>query len=165
MTDTVSHQFKSCLTHSSEAVEHLCALLEKEKQALSCRELDSLNPILTEKKLLIARIEQLENERNQLLVSAGFSADKKGHHDFLTQFDDSDHSLDALWESFSLLIHQCDQLNHENAAIADACQANLQHLINMLGSMFESGQPSPSPYTAKGTQNTLSGSSREIGKV
>ncbi len=66
------------LVHQSEELEAINTYLAEIKSAIVENDTDSLNALITQQRLPVAEMDNLENQRNRLLASYGFKPDRDG---------------------------------------------------------------------------------------
>lgn len=107
--------FASTLSQEVAAVTQFAALLESEQADLSAGRVDALEDIVAAKALLVQQLNQFAEQRNRLIQSQGYTADREGIDAWLAA-----HGTPALRHTWEQLQHQAQrakQLNGQNGQL------------------------------------------------
>ena len=113
-----------------DTAQQLLSLLEQEFTALSERELNTLQELLTHKHHL-QQLEQHSAERGQLLLSSQVTADQQGllelaaHSPVKAQLISSSTQLNAL-------VEQCQQANLRNGRLIRSNQISVNSMLDII---------------------------------
>ncbi|WP_313518313.1 flagellar protein FlgN [Pseudomonas sp.] len=124
--------------------EQLLELLESETQALTHRDLASLETILTSKQTLLALLDQHGKQRSRVLVSLNLSADRAGLQ-VLAKASAKGEELLAAGDRLSTLLRECQDGNLRNGRLIRASQTSVTKLLGILR-----GAEAPNLYNNRG---------------
>ncbi|MGG2396269.1 flagella synthesis protein FlgN [Pseudomonas sp. SH1-B] len=125
--------------------EQLLELIDSEFQALTDRDLPSLDRLLSDKQPLLALLQQHGNERSRLLQDANLSADRDGLTTLAAQSAIGDQLL-ARSEELSTLLQRCQEANLRNGRLIRANQASVGSVLGILR-----GGETPGLYDSRGS--------------
>ena len=103
------------LTQEVEAVARFIALLENEQDELRAGRVDALETIVAAKTPLVQQLNQLAEERSQLVTAAGYTADRTGVEALLASRSSAE--LNRAWEQLQTQARQAQQLNELNGQL------------------------------------------------
>ncbi|THB72481.1 MAG: flagellar protein FlgN [Gammaproteobacteria bacterium] len=153
--------FIDLLNHAISASEELRQLLKKEMQLLASREFDNLSTVLTHKVTIIDQLEELESQRSNFLINAGYSADVEGTQSFLADNKDNN-ELTNSWKELMDLVKECQVINQSNGMVVSKNQAQIQHAMQIITGGQNKG--SSDTYNKNGVQS-FSSSGRDLSKA
>ncbi|MEJ2609227.1 MAG: flagellar protein FlgN [Candidatus Thiodiazotropha sp.] len=130
MPDTTQHQeiFSKILNTEIEQTQSLLKLLRQEYEHLKGTPSKTLEELVERKNQLLLQINQSISKHNQLLLSQGYSADRKGTEDFIQQCPNKE-QLDEHWSLFSSLLKACQK---QNEIIGGAVKLNHHQVTQAL---------------------------------
>ena len=158
-TERMQESLQTVLTQEVQCTEHLLTCLTKERTALAARDMPALEQT-TEKKLqYTGQLEQLENQREQLVAGLGFDSGAKGLRHCLKSLPQAKHLM-QLWQQVLTNMEACRNGNLTNGAILEAGRRHVDQALLILRG--QSG--APSLYNPNG-DNPANLGQRELGKV
>lgn len=125
--------------------EQLLELIDAEFQALTERDLQRLDSLLSDKQPLLALLQQHGSERSRLLLAAGLSADRDGLG-ALAAGSALGEQLLARSEALSALLQRCQEANLRNGRLIRANQASVGSILGILR-----GGETPGLYDSRGS--------------
>lgn len=126
--------------------EQLLALIDREFQALTERQLDSLESLLGDKQILLKQLDQHAQQRTALLRHYGLSVDLQGLSAYAaTQTNGAE--LLAASTRLAQLMDECKSHNARNGQVIQANRFVVGKLLNVL-----QGTTAPSLYNSRGSQ-------------
>lgn len=131
MIQAAQHQaFARILQQETEAIKVLLDVLQREHQALGRRDVALIHDILAEKEQQLAQLDQLAQQRNQLLQQLGLSTDKSGFDSFIAS--DSSGLLAKHWAGLEGLLRECQRQNQVNGTLLEAGKQVAQQTLSIL---------------------------------
>lgn len=132
MTVSVAqHQaFARLLQQETAAIKALLVLLAQERQALGERDASVLATTVHEKEQQLGLLDQLAQQRSQLLQQAGLTADKTGFEAFLES--DGSGQLANFWTGLEGLLRECQQQNQINGSLLETNKQVVQQALSIL---------------------------------
>ena len=107
--------------------------LHVERQALTGRDVEALNASSAQKQQLLARFEELEQERRMLCGAAGAGTDPRAMDKLMgAQETDVRATLEAKWQRVMDLTARCRDANETNGMIAQARQRQILQLLGLM---------------------------------
>jgi flagellar biosynthesis protein FlgN len=107
--------------------------LQAERQALTGRSVEALNASSANKERLLARFEELEQERRMLCGAAGAGNDARAMDKLLgAQETGVRATLEAKWRRVRELTARCRDANETNGMIAQARQRQILQLLGLM---------------------------------
>ena len=107
--------------------------LQAERQALTGRSVEALNASSAQKERLLARFEELEQERRMLCGAAGVGNDPRAMNKLMgAQETDVRATLEAKWRRVLELSARCRDANETNGMIAQARQRQILQLLGLM---------------------------------
>ncbi|MES9940547.1 MAG: flagellar protein FlgN [Candidatus Thiodiazotropha sp. 6PLUC2] len=133
MQNNTQHQttFSKLLNSEIEQTQTLLELLKREFELLKAPPSIALEELTEQKKQLLLEVEKSVSQHNQLLVSQGYSSDRKGNKAFIQQCQNSD-QLDQLWRQFSSLLEACQKQNEINGGAVQLNQHQVAQALDIL---------------------------------
>jgi flagella synthesis protein FlgN len=125
--------------------QQLLSLLEQEFSALSERDLDALQVLLTKKQPALRILEQHTAERSQLLLQNNTTADLQGLQEFSARSPLAAQLLDSSAQ-LNTLIEQCQAANLRNGRLIRSNQTSVNSMLNIIR-----GTNTPSLYDKTGS--------------
>jgi flagella synthesis protein FlgN len=123
----------------------LLELIGNEFEALTGRDLEHLNTLLSQKQQLLTLLAQHTDRRTQLLLDHQLTPDRAGLQRLAAQTTDGDALLQA-GDTLAELIEQCKAGNLRNGRLIRANQGSLEQSLSILR-----GSEAPSLYNSKGS--------------
>lgn len=132
-------------TDDIQNAQSLLTLIDAEREALEARDLPRLESLLTEKRPLLATLDEHGLQRSQTLVSLQLSPDLNG---LKALAERSPHGGDLLARSQELseLLKRCQQGNARNGQLIRANQFVVSNLLGLLR-----GTETPNLYDSRGS--------------
>lgn len=114
-----------------DACTHLANLLEQEFSALSERNLEELQQLLTQKQPLLEGLAHHSNQRSQILISQGYTADSAGFTAYAQQTPLSSQLLES-HDHLHQLMQQCQEANLRNGRLIRTNQVNVGKALDIM---------------------------------
>ena len=111
-------------------------VLQKEQQALSEGDIDRLMALVADKTSLSSHLGQLAEQRNEMLVAAGFPRDRAGMDGWLTQQTLNAQTTRSNWQNLLTLAAEARALNETNGTLIGT---HLQHNQQALNALLTAG--------------------------
>jgi flagellar biosynthesis/type III secretory pathway chaperone len=83
------------------------------------------------------KVEQCVSQHNQLLVSQGYTPDRKGTEEFIQQFPESV-QLEEGWRKFSSLLAECQKQNEINGGAVKLSHHQVTQTLDVLRGFADS---------------------------
>ncbi|MES9833216.1 MAG: flagellar protein FlgN [Candidatus Thiodiazotropha sp. DIVDIV] len=133
MQNTTQHQetFSKIVNNEIEQAQNLLELLQRELELLKAPPSKALEELTELKKQLLIQVEQSVTQHNQLLISQGYSSDRKGTEAFIQQCPNSD-QLNEHWNQFSSLLEACQKQNEINGGAVQLNQHQVAQALDVL---------------------------------
>jgi flagellar biosynthesis/type III secretory pathway chaperone len=119
------------LEQELEASKQLKQLLTAEQQAITGRDIPAFEEILKKKQLLLERIVQHEQERLNLLESAGTGHVAESMDEYLKECHD-DGRLPDLWQRLLSMAASCRDQNRQNHQLVELCSEHTRKALCIL---------------------------------
>lgn len=140
------------LEKESDIYGNYLQLALRKKQALIDNNIDVIDQITDEEKLLSTKILALEAARTEFLREQGFSA-SISLKDLLPQLAENDRAeLQACTDSLREILTQCKKFTENNVALLKQSSNYINHMIKVFSANLNGG--SPATYS-KGNQKQL----------
>lgn len=108
-------------------------LLDLEYQALQQRNLEQLQALVEQKTEALQQLEENNQTRNQLFISAGITPDKAGLQAFKAELNETDAiAFSTLWNELEKVLLQVNDKNKRNELIITRNSRNLEQLLSIL---------------------------------
>jgi flagella synthesis protein FlgN len=108
-------------------------LLDQEYQALQQRNLEQLQALVEQKTEALQQLEENNQTRNQLFISAGITPDKAGLQAFKAELNETDAiAFSTLWNELEKVLLQVNDKNKRNELIITRNSRNLEQLLSIL---------------------------------
>lgn len=161
--NTDNHLAFDALTMSGiELLKRLNTVLESELTALTDRELEQINLCTNQKSQILAEFSENTTQRNTILNSSGYSANKASVSDFFESC--TSHSfkekLTSNWHDLEAALQACVEANSVNEQVLKRNQKNIGAILSIL----QGKQAKNILYDAKGDKGDYAGQSR-LGKA
>lgn len=128
----ISQALQQQLSSDLTTLAQLTELLEKEQHALSQRDLDQLNQILTAKNTCLNALTQSAQHRSELLKQAGYAPDDTGLSQWLQslpQAQQPEHK--KRWQAVKSSLAYCQTLNDINGCVLNRLQQTIHQLLSI----------------------------------
>ena len=124
----------NALTHQGITfLNTLDSLLDQEYQALQERNLEQLQALVEQKTAALLQLEENNQSRNQLFLSAGITPDKAGLQEFSSQLADTEaKSFTDKWSELENILLQVNEKNKRNEIIISRNSRNLEQLLSII---------------------------------
>ncbi len=153
------HQLSTLLDREIDCLQHLLDILQREFQALTSADIQTLETVTTTKNEALAAQAELTRLRAALVVNASFPDSLEGLQRFIAGCDDAETLLASL-ETMNNLAQQCQQSNRENGRLISQRQHQARGALDVLR-QTEHNAPT---YSDHG-KSTSTESSRSLGKA
>ncbi len=147
------------LVQEAQCSERLLTCLQAERRALSQRDMDALQQTTEEKLQLSQQLEQLEQQRENLVARLGFSNNRDSLEQCFNSLPQRD-SLKQSWQQVLDNIEACRDGNLTNGGILEVGRQHVEQALSILRG--QSG--GPALYSPSGNTEADLGR-RELGKV
>jgi len=156
----IQRSLEAVLTQEVECTERLLKSLETERSALAQRDMTALARSTEDKLAQTQQLEALEQERERLVASMGFTGKAADLSDCFAGLPGMTHNLLDLWQQVLANTEACRKHNLTNGGILEASRQHVEQALCILR-----GQAgSPSLYNPNGETAPHLGQ-RELGKV
>ena len=126
-------QINALTTQGIAFLSTLNNLLDLEYQALQQRSIEQLQELVEQKTDALQQLEENNQTRNQLFISAGITPDKAGLQDFKAMLNDTDaNAFSSLWNELEKVLMQVNDKNKRNELIITRNGRNLEQLLSIL---------------------------------
>lgn len=153
------HPLETVLSQEIECTGQLLACLDTERGALAKRDLETLEKTTAAKLQNTQRLEQLEQQREALLVKLGFASDANSQQSCFDSLP-CGATLARLWQEVLDNTRACKSDNLSNGGVLESSRQHVETALCILRG--QSG--TPSLYDTSGGTATNLGQ-RELGKV
>ena len=109
----------------------LDSLLDQEYQALQERDLEQLQALVEQKTTALLQLEENNQSRNQLFISAGITPDKAGLQEFSSQLADAKSFTDN-WSQLEQILLKVNEKNKRNEIVISRNSRNLEQLLSII---------------------------------
>ncbi|MFD2112969.1 flagella synthesis protein FlgN [Thiorhodococcus fuscus] len=123
--------FSQSIEQSLQLMQKLERLMLQETEILASRHVDRLQPILTEKQLLIERLEQETTQQKHWVESANHAFTLAGIELFFRDLDPSN-DLSNRWSALRATIERCDRLNDANGRLIERGRKRVAMSLRLL---------------------------------
>ncbi|BBB25138.1 flagella synthesis protein FlgN [Amphritea japonica] len=114
-------------------LDTLNSLLDQEYEALQQRNIEQLQELVEQKTEALQQLEENNQVRNQLFISAGITPDKAGLQAFQAELDEADaKTFSTLWNQLEKVLLQVNDKNKRNELIITRNSRNLEQLLSIL---------------------------------
>jgi flagella synthesis protein FlgN len=151
--------FARILQTEAELTQQLLQLLRQEFELLKSSPSKKLEELLGQKKQQLQQNEQCAQQHNQLLVSLGYTPDRKGTGDFIQQCPQKA-QLQERWDQLSDLLEQCRKQNEINGGAVQLNQHQVSHALDVLRGFANSDKT-----YGPGGESRPTSSSKSLGKA
>jgi flagellar biosynthesis/type III secretory pathway chaperone len=156
-----SHSLPDILTRQVQCTEHLLTCLGAERDALASRDIQTLEDTTATKLQYTRELEQLEQQRQQLMVELGFG--DITDNESLRRCFKSLPQAETLLKLWGRILTNLDTARHGNLANGGILEAGRRHVEQAL--MILRGQTAtPALYNPNGDRSANLGQ-RDLGKV
>lgn len=108
-------------------------LLDAEYLALQHRDVNQLQELVEKKTATLQLLEENNQARNQLFISAGITPDKAGLQSFQTQLSNTEAtSFTSYWSQLEQVLRQVNDKNKRNEIIITRNSRNLEQLMSII---------------------------------
>ena len=129
--DQCNEALKDNVSESISNALDLRAILGEERDALERKDTDSLSDTAIRKRLLISKLEELDNARARVSESLGYGANPDDISLLAAQCDSGDLLLES-WQRFLDVALECRQMNACNGAVIRTRQEQIRVAIRLL---------------------------------
>ena len=154
---TCRQQLFALLNETLTQTQGLRRQLDDEAAALAANDVETLESAVTAKNASVGKLEQLEQQRQRLLETAGFSGNRYGANACIEWCDEND-KLAQLWRQLLDEVQTCQRQNSVNGTLVQFSRRNVQQLLDILRGQLPSGRlydPSGDTSTCAETTRTL----------
>ncbi len=139
------------ITQQIQYLQQIQPLMQEEREAISQADVDSLNQILEKKQPLIIHLQQLDKQREQLLICEGMQPDAETFRQLIAQSDNT--SLKQQWQQLLELLKRCKHENEVNGRLIFMKKHNVDALLKVL---LGNWQTTSQTYSAMGQTESSS---------
>ena len=126
-------QINALTTQGIAFLDTLNDLLDQEYQALQQRNIEQLQELVEQKTEALRELEENNQVRNQLFISAGITPDKTGLQAFQAALNETDaKAFSTLWNQLEKVLLQVNDKNKRNELIITRNSRNLEQLLSIL---------------------------------
>jgi len=152
--------FSQSIEQSLQFMQELEKLLLQETEILASRHIDRLQSILTEKQLLIERLEQETTQQKHWVESANHAFTPAGIELFFQALDPSN-DLSNRWSTLRATIDRCNRLNESNGRLIERGRKRVAMSLRLLSG--DDGQSTT--YDPYGRKTSPTHQSRTISRA
>jgi len=124
------NELDSVLRDETDAASRLLEILRREREALGSHALDELREAAQSKESLIATLEELAGQQNELLRRAGIDPGTQNLEDALRGAGLE--SIGRRWEELRGVLSQCQHQNQINGGIIEISRRFAQQVLDTL---------------------------------
>jgi flagella synthesis protein FlgN len=157
--ERIRQSLQTVLTQEVQCTASLLGCLNAERTALATRDMPALEQTIGEKLQYTGALEQLEQQREQLVAELGFGPGAEELRRCFKSLAQAD-TLYQLWQEVLTNLESCRNGNLTNGGILEAGRQHVEQALLILRG--QSG--APSLYNPSGDRPTNLGQ-RELGKV
>lgn len=133
MAITSLQQLHNILQTEQTTVSQLLELLIAERQLLIASDTDAMETMSAKKQPLVIALEKLGRQREAVLQSEGFSADKEGLEAFIANQTDKDsQALNDILQDLRKMAHACRDSNQINGGIVNVNRQYIQRAMDIM---------------------------------
>ncbi|WP_372598401.1 flagella synthesis protein FlgN [Amphritea sp.] len=126
-------QINALTTQGITFLTTLSELLDAEYQALQQRSIEQLQELVGQKTDTLQQLEENNQARNQLFISAGITPDKPGLQDYKARLNETEAaSFTSLWSELEQVLRQVNEKNKRNEIIITRNSRNLEQLMSII---------------------------------
>ena len=128
-----SRQFYQLIDEGSKQLAALCALCDKERDAIESNQVEQLQTVIKDKQTLLLQIAENIDARNTILNAQGHAADEQGFNAFLEALPkEQSKAINTAWGKLAEQLKTSAALNERNEKIVLRSQKNMDRLMNIL---------------------------------
>ena len=157
--ESAQQSLEDVLTREVQCTECLLVCLEAERSALIERDLQALEMTIQDKIKHTRQLEQLDQQRQNLVSELGFATDADGLQRCFDSLPRTD-ALKHLWQQILANIEACQSGNLTNGGILESSRQHIEQALRILRGQSNT----PSLYNPDGDTSANLGQ-RELGKV
>ncbi len=157
--ERTQQSLQAILAQEVQCTECLLTSLNTERTALARRDMSTLEQTIQEKVQYTEELEQLEQQREQLVMALGFSNDADSWRHCLKSLPQAD-TLMQIWQQILLNIEACRDGNLTNGGILEVGRRHVEQALLILRGQ----SATPSLYNTNG-DSTANLGQRNLGKV
>jgi flagellar biosynthesis/type III secretory pathway chaperone len=143
--ETCRHRLHTLLQQETGCMQRFGAMLGQEFSAVTTRDIEALETVIQEKLALLARLEELEQERNMLLGANGYASGLPGMQECL-QWCDPQRQLTVHWTELLTMASVCREENRRNRQLVELCSQHARATLRVL----RGEDPRQDTYDAEG---------------
>ncbi|MEH6579738.1 MAG: flagellar protein FlgN [Amphritea sp.] len=126
-------QLNALTNQGSVLLDTLEKLLDQELDALTQRNIDQLQRLVTQKTEAMISLEENSSARNQIFSAAGVTPDKTGLEQFVSQLPTADaDQFKAHWSKLERVLRAVNEKNKRNELIIGRNSRNIEQLLSIL---------------------------------
>jgi len=141
------------LSQQVEDIEGISIYFDDIKTAIAANEIEALNALLTQQKLPMEDISNLETQRNQLLAAYGYEATQQGLEQCIGECD-SNGSLKKQYQSFQQALVNLQRSIQVNSLLIDKNKSRIHKSLKLLTGQQNSDNAKT--YASNGQTSTYS---------
>ena len=103
-------------------------LLEQQAKSLRSRDMENIPTLAQSITLLVRKLDASSRQRGEILLSLGFSADRKGMHGFLEKHPE----VNEDWVRLARLANECQSMNAANGELLHMQQQLTETMLKRL---------------------------------
>lgn len=148
------------LNQAHEGLVQMADLLIEESQSLQTRDVESILSVASRKRNLADSLNELTARQRSLLEGLGFTADRSGMEDFLSQpgSEVDDESLREKWQALLKITAECRYQNEVNGTYVGLLERYVEASLDLIA-----GSPSQTEtYNPKGSRSRIALSRRSF---
>lgn len=120
----------TCFNDEKVAILKLVTLMKEEQHCLIDADISNLQKLTIQKSQIVREMSELGNIRHNILVSAGYEAQKIGMQEWLNNAADSE--ISVIWTEILSLAKSAKELNDTNGLLINRHLTRNQNTLNVL---------------------------------
>jgi len=119
------------LSKQADEIQGINAYFDDIKNAIAANEIKALNTLLTQQRLPVEDISDLETQRNQLLAVYGYELTQQGLEQCISECDTNGH-LEKLYQSFQQALMHLQRSIQVNSLLIDKNKKRIHKSLKLL---------------------------------
>jgi flagellar biosynthesis/type III secretory pathway chaperone len=160
--DFQQQELVKVLQRELNQVQNLMHSLEQEYAALAEQHTTTLEDVVRKKHEIIRELEQIGQQRENLLVSMNTSAEEQLN--LAANSATGNQQLSTLWNELMLLAEKCQEMNRINGSIVELVSRQSRHALDILHGISPNVSSRPELYDQSGYK-TVSAETHSLTKA
>ncbi|MBF0469895.1 MAG: flagellar protein FlgN [Gammaproteobacteria bacterium] len=112
------------------ALSRLLVVLKRERDAIPRKDVEVIDTTLSEKLDILEQLQQLDQDRRQLLTDAGCENSRRAFEQWLQQF--ADPALLHRWSQLMAELKECHELHRVNIQLLESGRRQVQRVLSVI---------------------------------